>query len=508
MKKLLALLLLLVLTGCGAADLDEAADPGWEEYQQQEDTEQDTGPVYPGAFSLAWHKDHTLDPLTCGEGIQQDVSSLLYEPLFRLNDRFEPEGVLCESAQWDDTGLICTLNIRAGVLFSDGSELKPQDVAATLQRAMTVQRYAYRLRQVVSVKYSNRNMTVTVELAEKNTAFLSLLDIPAVKKGTEGRQVPTGTGPYIFVSDDAGTRLEINASWWQQLALPVDAIELVHAKDEDTAVHLFTADRVQLLTIDPTDGHYSVSGSALETERVTTQLHYIGFNTTRGVFSDPAARTAFSIGIQRNVLVDAFLSDHATAAWFPISPYSDLYPRNRETTWDQNAVRDAIAAAGYDTGESRELILLVNEEDSFRLDNAYYIADQMSLCDWKITVRVLPWTEYLIALEQGDFDLYYGEVRMCADWDMSDLIGTDGMMNYGGIVDPQLDQYLQEFRESEDRASAADRLCEYFSRTAPIAPICFRNFVVVTHTDVVEGLVTAPGNTFGALDQWTIHLAS
>ena len=71
-----------------------------------------------------------------------------------------------------------------------------------------------------------------------------------------------------------------------------------------------------------------------------------------------------------------------------------------------------------------------------------------------------------------------------------------------------LDQYMQEFREAEDRAAAADRLCEYFLRTAPIAPICFRNFVVLTHTDVVEGLVTAPGNTFSALDQWTIHLGS
>ena len=508
MKKLLALLLLLVLTGCGAAELNEVTDPGWEEYQQQEEQDKETGPVYPDAFSLAWHKDHTLDPLTCGEGIQQDVSSLLYEPLFRLNDRFEPEGVLCESVQWDETGLICTLHIRAGVLFSDGSELKPQDVAATLQRAATVQRYSYRLRQVVSVKYSNRNMTVTITLAEKNTAFLSLLDIPVVKSGTEGRQVPTGTGPYMFLSDDAGTRLERNASWWQQLALPVDAIELIHAKDEDTAVHLFGSGRVQLLTLDPTGGHYAVSGSALETERITTQLHYIGFNTMRGVFADAAARAAFSAGIQRSVLVDAFLSDHATAACFPISPYSDLYPENREAAWDQNAVRVAVAAAGYDTGESRELILLVNEEDSFRVDNAAYIAQQMSLCDWKITVRALPWTEYLVALEQGDFDLYYGEVRMCADWDMSDLIGSEGTMNYGRVADPQLDQYMQEFREAEDRIAAADRLCEYFARTAPIAPICFRNFVVLTHTDVVEGLVTAPGNTFSAVDQWLIHLAS
>lgn len=507
MKKLLALLLCLVLTGCGAADMNEVTDPGWEEYQQQENTQQEPEKQYPAEFSLAWHKDHTLDPLTCGEGIQQDVASLMYEPLFRLNERFEAEGVLAESAQWDESGLVCTLNIRPGVLFSDGTELKPSDAASSLLRAMTVPRYSYRLRNVFEVKYSNRNMTVTITLAEKNTAFLSLLDIPVVKKGTEERQVPVGTGPYIFLSDDAGTRLEINSFWWQQRELPVSSISLVHAKDEDTAVHLFSSDRVQLLTLDPTGGHYTLSGSAVETERITAQLQYIGFNTTRGVFADAAARAAFSAGIQRSMLVDAFLSDHATASWFPISPFSELYPRNREITADQDATRAALSAAGYDTGEIRELILLVNEENTFRCDNAAYIAEFLSVCDWKITVRVLPWTEYLVALQQGEFDLYYGEVRMSADWDMRDLIGTLGTMNYGGYSDPQMDQYLQEFREADDRVAAADRLCDYFVRMAPIAPICFRNCVVLTQSDVVEGLSTAPGTTFDSLDQWTIHLA-
>ena len=98
MKKLLALALMLavLITGCGTEDFDEVTDPGWEEYQQQEELPETQTSNYPSEFSLAYHKDHTLDPITCGEGIQQDVSSLLYEPLFRLNEHFEPEWVLCE----------------------------------------------------------------------------------------------------------------------------------------------------------------------------------------------------------------------------------------------------------------------------------------------------------------------------------------------------------------------------------------------------------------------------
>ncbi|MBR3705269.1 MAG: ABC transporter substrate-binding protein [Oscillospiraceae bacterium] len=508
MKLLLTLLVCLMLCGCGAEDPGELSDPGWEEYQQGEVVPDKEVITYPEEFALAYHKDHTLDPITCGEGIQQDVSSLLYEPLYRLDERFEPTGVLCTGAQWDESGLVCTLNIRQGVLFSDGSELTAADVAATLRRAMESRRYAYRLRTVADIAYSNRNMTVTVTLLEKNRAFISLLDIAVVKKGTEDQMVPVGTGPYVFTTDDDGVYLAANGVWWQQKVLPVDRITLIHAKDESTAIHLFTSNRVELLTLDPTGGHGTMSGGIDETERATTLMHYIGFNTMSGVFADRAARAAFSAGIPRDTLVNAFLSKHAVAASFPVSPMSMLYPDSLDGAYSQEKTRDAIATAGYDTGESRELILLVNEEDSFRIDNADYIAQQLSVLDWKITVRVLPWTEYLVALEQGDFDLYYGQVRLCADWDVSDLVATTGAMNYGRFSDQKMDLLLSEFRQSNDRTGAAYTLYNYFAQMAPIAPVCFRNYTVLTHPFVVENMATAPDRTFGRFEEWTIHLAS
>ena len=372
---------------------------------------------------------------------------------------------------------------------------------------MESRRYAYRLRTVADIAYSNRNMTVTVTLLEKNRAFLSLLDISVVKKGTEDQMVPVGTGPYVYQASDEGARLTANSAWWQQKTLPVDTITLIHAKDEDTAIHLFTSGRVELLTLDPTDGHGTMNGRIDETERPTTLLHYIGFNTMSGVFADRAARAAFSAGIPRNTLVNAFLSNHAVATMFPVSPDSMLYPDRFDGVYNQEKTLEAIAAAGYNTGERRELILLVNEEDSFRIDNADYIAQRLSLLDWQITVRVLPWTEYLIALEQGDFDLYYAQVRLCADWDISDLIATTGTMNYGRFSDHHMDLLLADFLQSNDHTGAAYALYHYFAQVVPIAPICFRNYTVLTHSQVVENMVTAPERTFERFEEWTIHLA-
>ena len=80
-------------------------------------------------------------------------------------------------------------------------------------------------------------------------------------------------------------------------------------------------------------------------------------------------------------------------------------------------------------------------------------------------------------------------------------------MNYGRFTDVEMDQLLTEFMQADDRAAAAQALYYYFEETAPIAPICFRNYTVVTHREVVENLVTMPDHTFSAFEQWTIHLA-
>ena len=150
--------------------------------------------------------------------------------------------------------------------------------------------------------------------------------------------------------------------------------------------------------------------------------------------------------------------------------------------------------------------MLVSEEDSFRVSCAQYIAENLSLLDWEITVVALPWEEYLAALEAGEFDLYCGEVKLTADWDLRDLIGTGGSMNYGGYSDPVTDALLLAFASASDRAAGARQLCAHLQDTVPIAPVCFRDYTVLTHTGVVEDMAPTPGSTFYALENWTIHL--
>ena len=327
MKRFLSIFLmaLLLLTSC-ADTTAEVTDPSWEEYQQSQPDKTPEKPSlsFPSSFSLAYHKDHTLSPFTCGEGIQQDVSSLLYEPLFRLDHTFAPTPLLCESYSWDESGLVCTLTIRSGILFSDGSELTAADAAASLRCAAASQRYSYRLRQVASIT-SNRSGQVILTLTAPNRGLISLLDIPVVKQSTEDQIAPVGTGPYVIVTGSNGVHLQANSDWWQHRSLPVAVIPLVQAKDQDTAAYLFSSRRIELLTVDPTD-HTTFSGQTEETSQPAPILQFIGFNTRSGVFAATDARKAFCQGLPRQMLADAFLSGQPRRPSSPSTPTLPFIP--------------------------------------------------------------------------------------------------------------------------------------------------------------------------------------
>src|SRR5699024_3372532 len=62
------------------------------------------------------------------------------------------------------------------------------------------------------------------------------------------------------------------------------------------------------------------------------------------------------------------------------------------------------------------------------------------------TLTKLEWDSYISALEKGDFDLYLGEVRLTADFDLPPLIPAGGALNYGGYSDTETAQLLQTYR--------------------------------------------------------------
>lgn len=486
---LLLPLLLLCLTGCLQADPVEEEEPILTPEPAEE--EADPGPALPEAFALPYVPRQTLDPITCSDGMQQVAASLIFEGLFRLGPDFQPQTCLCETYTQEGNRWVFTL--RSGVTFSDGSALTARDVRATLERAKASARYGARLAGISRI--TTRNDTVTITLSSPCADLPALLDIPIVKSGTE-KSTPLGTGPYFF--EEGGERLVANQSWWRGTAQPVDRIALVEASDQDTMLYRFTSHDVQLIMADLTGtAAISTTGSVDTLDADTTVLQYIGCNTTRAPLDDPALRARLWRSMDREEVVSTLLSGHGTAAQFPISPASPLYPKGLEAS-------ASVEAA--DPAPERSLVLLVNEENRFKVSAARRIAADFTAAGVPVDINVVPWETYVESLEKGTFDLYFGEVRLTADWDLRSLLGGGGALNYGGWANAETDRLMAEFAAAEDRKAAAEALCLHLKEEAPILPVCFKAVSTLTQSGVVEGLVSTAGEVFYNLGECRINL--
>jgi len=496
----LCLLSTLLLTGCWQEELPAETNPSL--IGEEELTPVENHTILPEHFSLPYNPGQSLDPVTCPDGMQQVVSSLMYEGLFRLSPEFEPEPWLCTSYTYDPETYTYVFSLRPSIVFSDGTPLTGTDIKATLERARKSDRYSSRLSSLTSITADET--TVTITLSSSHTAFPVLLDIPIVKAGSEQDAAPIGTGPYLFSAETTGAWLIANQSWWQPESQPTDRIALVEAADQDTKLYRFTSHDVQLITADLTGtSPIRATGNISYQDTTTTILQYLGCNTAVAPMDNAAFRRALSAGINRAQISNAFLSGHSIAAQFPVSPASVLYPSELEQNYTLDAFTSALAESGYVA--ERTLSLLVNEENSFKVSVAQHLAESFSTAGIPMEARVLPWADYMAALAAGDFDLYYGEVKLSADWNLTNLLSSGGTMNYIGWSNAQTDHLISSCLSATDRAAAMQTLCTHLQQHAPILPLCFKSTSILMQTDVVDGLTPTMTQPFYGMEQGFIH---
>lgn len=506
MKRLLLLILSLsvLLSGCGKVEDSTSYDPLEElrEYYGAEEVEDD---VPLTTFTLPYCSSDTWDPVTCDDGIQRTATSLVYETLYRLDETFTPHPLLVESADYDAEKYVYALRLRSGIRFSDGSEMTAQDVAASILRAVHSERYGPRLWQVRTVTVQGTAVEIT--LTEDTRGFTALLDIPVVKSGTENSAIPIGTGPYVPTSDK--TALVPNSHWWQGKSLPFDTIALSPYKSEEAAAYAFASRDVHLFVYDLlSDISLASASNDNATVAETAVMHYLGFNMSKDYLSDPALRRAVSLAIDREEIVSAALSGHAIATQFPLHPASPLYPTDLESDTDTTAVYEALSQQELGDGEWKyQLRLLVNNDNSFKVAAAESIAAMLNRYDFDVTVLALPWEDFLSVLEAGNYDLYYGQCKLSADWDPTPLLGVGCSLNYGGYANEVTNTLLADYRSAEesDRAGAMEDLCRHLQEEMPIIPLYFERVDVLLSRGAVDTITPTATEPFYGLENWTVN---
>ena len=438
-----------------------------------------TQPIQAGVFSLAWDPKQSIHPITGTNGVNLQLGGLVYQGLYELDGSFQPQPRLATGATASADGLTWTIEVAQGVRFSDGTPLTAAQVVSSLELARTSPRYQSRLSAVRGVRQTGE-YTVEVTLSAPNAYFTSRLDIPVVAE-REG-QDPLGTGPYML-GDGA---LTPNPNSDQADSLPADHIPLVEVSTPDGRMAAFDSGEVWM---DSTEffspGALGYSGTCEVWDYPTTQLLYLGFHTQGGACGDEGVRRAISAALNRESLVEVQLSGHGDPAAWPISPVWGELPQ-------------VEVEAGTTSGATLKLV--VNNDNTARVQVARQIAVQLEGAGFTVTVEELAWEDYVSALERGRFDLYLGQVQLTSDFDLTPLL--TGSLAYGG-AQGEVQTLLDAWRKTGGQVELEAYLTG-FAQKAPLAPICFLKGSLLVRWGLVTGVSPTQANPYANVAEWTI----
>ena len=474
-----------------------------------------------GRFTLRYDSSSSLNPITSLSSDNILLSSLMYESLFVLDSDLNVEPVLCESwSQEDDYTYI--FEIKPDIAMSDGSYLTAEDVVYTLKQAMRIGRFVNRL-QIIDSVTAEDDLTVCIVLNMSNSRFTNLLDVPIIKNGSIDSDIPPGTGPYYF-SDLPFLRLNSFSMYRDFSNLPIMTIYLIECDNNERA-ELFDDGVLSLLWDDPSDS-FDIRLNRLHEKLYyeTTALQYIGFNMRSIALRDQDVRRAIGCAIDRQYIAENIMPRQALASPLALSPAYRLY----DVAWEQTSTLSPLREMAYlldyaglkDFNNdsyleypdrsggfySFSIDFIVNSENIHKIQVANIIAETLIRAGFDITVRELPPERFMDALRAGDFDMYYGEIILSADFNLSPLL-LPGSLNYGNTGDYEYEQYVTDFlfaKTDYGEWSAAKRLCSEITRNAPFVPILYKKYVVYMPMGAISGASPSQSGVFHNITGWTI----
>ena len=520
---LAAALLAGALSGCAGDSLP--VDPDSMAPDGQQDQNAPKAPSSDGKFTLRYAPDRSFNPYSSDSEINLLLSSLLYEGLFRLDKSFTACPVLCDSCTTED-GLTYKITIKPGIKLTDGSALTAEDVVYSLGVAGESERYQNRL-SVISECNATGPRTVEIILESPSESLSELLDVPIVKSGTGENDIPVGTGPFVLARPNAPV-MGAYRGYRAYDDLPLTEIHLKELNDSELP-ESFAGYSLDLVWDDTCDGsHLMMRGNCEVRGYQTTILQYIGFNVYSTPLDEPALRRAMSLAIDRAAIVRDAFDGGGSEAVLVLPQAHRLYNASWEagSGYSPDSCAEALKALGmqeksgdrfldYPTSGGKfkkvHFSFIVNSDNPAKAEAAQIITDQLRAAGLDVRLEVLPWETFTQRLNNGEFDMYYAEVGLPPDFDLSRLLSSDGALDFGhagasGLYDGLIEDFLTA-KGDEAKTMAAKRLCRGIASDCPIIPLLYREHEICTHRGTAVGAEPSVSGIFGNFTEWNIDLS-
>lgn len=340
-----------------------------------------------GDLQIAWNaQPATLDPVATTSTATRDIVNNVFESLFALDAAAVPQPMLAESYEANDDFTEFTFNLRKGVKFHNGDEMKANDVVASFNRWIAdsaVGQADFADAVVAAVD----DYTVTVTVPESFYTLVSatlpanqgLIIVPeeslvTLNETGMAEDALIGTGPYKFVEwkkdqqivlerfDDYSSVDMESSGYAGEKNAYLDTLTFQIVPDGTTRANGLQAGQYDFASSLPTDNFAALEASGLVLSPELIYQFFFVPNKAAGFFSSNEARQALNYAVDPTQGLAAAYGDEqfydlngAISNKDQSAYYSDFGIDGRYDAKDSAKAKKLFEEAGYDGSPVRVL---------------------------------------------------------------------------------------------------------------------------------------------------------
>jgi len=457
----------------------------------------------------------SLDPRFATDAASHRIQELLHCSLVRLDEHFQPQPEAAAGWRHPDP-LTWIFTLQEGLLFHDGSPVRAQDAAATIQ-AVLDDKLASPLRAgfaAIQEVEAVSDLELALHLSRPDASLLTRLALgimpqPWAARPHVAREV-VGCGPFRLTSwPQAGPEL--------RRAEPVGASEIeevrfVTVKDPITRALKLARGELDLAQGDlpPHVLSYLRNQEDLRlASRPSTTFSYIGMNLQDAVLNDVRVRRALALSVDRKRLKNALFGDLPTLAETVLSPLHWAATGLPSTVFDPDQAEALLEQAGFSRGEDGVRLHLNyrTSTNPTRLKLVTAIAEQWRRIGVDVRIESLEWGGFYARIKRGDFQLFSLSWVGIQDPDIYRLILHSDMWppngaNRGRYSDKQVDAWLDKAAQAatqDEQQRLYARVQQSMAHDQVYIPLWYEPVVAVHNKRLVGFEATSDGSYRGLL---------
>lgn len=468
-----------------------------------------------------------INPILSNNKNVQDISRLIFEPLFTLTEDYKLEEALAkEWSKIDEKTYI--VKLEENIKWHDGNKFDVSDVIFTidmLKKLGTDSVYYYNIKDITAIEEIDE-YTLKISIDKEIPYYEYNFIFPIVSSKyfdennfrLESKNIkPVGTGMfYISETENNSILLKKSINEWEDKMIQLDTITLKLYNSLSNAIDGFKSGEIDIFTTSNKNiEEYLKNTNYNKNEYVNRNYQYIALNCNNKILSNIEVRQAINSAINKEQIVKDVYNNKYQISNFPLDFGSFAYDSNNTTmAYDTNTAKRLLVDAGWKYSSKKwrktvnyrymtiELNMVVNKSNNNMVKVANKIKEQLNNVGIIINLKEVSNSQYNSYLKSKNYDMILVDSSYGYSPSLDKYFKEDNLANYNN---EEVNTLLNEAELSTDDNETKQkytRITEIYNNDVPYISLAFNKNTIIYSQNLKGNINPNSYNLFYNIETW------